>query len=207
MNLKNSGRSLLLKKTGWQGIKGNKNMERKNITNSIEKYEYLGYIFMSNGSVYTPTGKKAAIWKDPNGYDWVTIRTKSRNGKTSVRKICIAKVLYSFYHPDQVIDRKHTIGFKDGDSSNYACENLFLKNADKKTGKRPDNIKSRRRALTEDQVLSIQNLYSNHDKHFRSQWNKDSYSIRDLAQKYEVSIYTIQKVIAGCYHGEEKNNE
>lgn len=181
-------------------------MKIHNSTNGIKKFDYLGYTFLSDGTVYTPKGKKAAICKDDAGYSWVTIRAESKNKKISVRKICIAKALYEFYHPNEVIERSQSIGFYDGNKDNYDPKNMFL-NSKPKITSRICPKKSRKKALTEDQIKEIQDNYKNSDKHFRSQWNKDSYSIRDLAKKYGVSNYTIQRALAEKSKTEERKDE
>lgn len=181
-------------------------MKTNHSANTVKKFDYLGYLFLSDGTVYTPKGKKATICKDNEGYSWVTIRAKSKNKKTSVRKICIAKALYEFYHPNEIIERSQSIGFYDGNKNNYDPQNMFLISKPKSTNIMRSK-KSRKKALTMEQVKEIQNIYKNSDKHFRSQWNKDSYSIRDLAKKYGVSNYTIQRALAEKSKTEERKDE
>lgn len=161
---------------------------------NMKGYDYNGYTFYLNGTVTNAKGEEIHISKDKYGGNYVLVKLYDNSGQLKAKKVYIARILYSFFHNIE-ISTKQVMGYHDGDKSNCHIENLYLKNKEDVQIKHSSKCK----VLTETQVKEIRSLYQNRDKHFRSQWNKDSYSLRDLATKYCVSLYTIQKVINGSY--------
>lgn len=155
--------------------------------------EYHGYIFHEDGTVISPTGKvmEPQIDKYGNRSILIIFPNKEKPDGLEKHRIYIARTLYNLFH-DTILPNNIIIKYKDGDKGNCSIQNLI---AVKKPGT------SQKPVLSQEQVNEIKKLYSNKDKHFHSQWKKteNDYSIRDLAEKYNVSIYTIQRVLSGAF--------
>ena len=157
--------------------------------------DYYGYSFHEDGSIYNPFGKKLVPNIDKYGNRSILLCIPDSEGKIKSHRVYIARAMYNLYH-DTKLPNDMVVGYLDGDKGNYGINNLI---ATKKPGF------FQKRVLSKKQVLEIQTLYSNLDNHFHSQWKKreGDYSIRDLAKKYNVSAYTIQRAIDGTYKYDE----
>lgn len=156
--------------------------------------EYYGYKFYENGKVYDAVGREIIPNIDKYGNRSILLIIPDSESPKGVRKrrIYLARTMYNLFYGVE-LPRNMIICYKDGNKGNYGIKNL---EATRKTSS------FQKRVLSKEQVEEIQKLYSNKDKHFHSQWKKrkDDYSIRDLAKKYGVSVYTIQRVIGGTYN-------
>ena len=157
-----------------------------------EPIKYQGYTFHSDGRVFNSSGNKLTPGIDKNGNRSIVLNVASEENPNEKhkRRIYIARTIYNLFH-DTILPNNIIIAYKDGDKGNYSVDNLYT------VTKRS----YQRRVLTNEQVQEIIVLYKNKDHHFHSQWLKKEgdYSIRDLASKYNVSIYTIQRVIHGRF--------
>ena len=155
---------------------------------------YCGYYFHENGTVTDSSGKIVAPSIDKYGNRSILLYIPdptARNG-IKMRRIYIARAMYNLYHGVN-LPKNMIIEYLDGDKGNYGIHNLTVT-------KKPSPFQ--KRVLSEEQVEEIKALYNNKDKHFHSQWTKreGEFSLRELAEKYHVSVNTIQRVIADKYH-------
>lgn len=146
------------------------------------KIPYYSYIFSTEGKIYNKKGKELKTDKYKSGTRCITLYLPiDSTGCTKKVKLSVAKKLYELYY-GITLDKDMVIDYLDQDPDNWCIKNLYVK-------KKKNDI------MTAEQVLEIRNLYFNHDKHMCNVYNKDSYSIRELAAKYNVSHNVIQKIL------------
>lgn len=156
---------------------------------NIETFNYYSYTFHSNGKVYSKSGKKVITpYKYENGVNYVIllIPTEDKNNKGNIKskrvKVRVARKLYELFYNIE-LEKDDIVDYKDNDPDNCDISNLYVRKECKKS------------YLTVEQIMEIRNLYMNQDKHMKNHVKKDSYSIRELANVYNVSTTVIQNVI------------
>lgn len=159
--------------------------------NKICEYTYSGYTFITDGTIKGIRGKKLKAQKQK----MLLIKYQDEHGDMQKRAVSAARVMYELCYGVQLTSDQ-VIGFKNGDSSDISRDNLYVYI---KKGEPRRRVQRRKRVLTEEQQREIRKLYSNTDGHCKSQWSKtpEDYSIRDLAKKFNVSVHTIQIILAG----------
>lgn len=161
------------------------------MSENTAKFAYHGYTIFSDGTVVGVYGKKLK----PQKRKMLYVTHVDEDGTKVKRGVSVSRILYELYH-NVKLSSSQTVGFKDGDTANPHIDNLYVYKKNSEDEK--DLARRKARSLTETQCNEIRTLYSNADGHCNSQWNKspEDYSLRDLAKLYNVSVHTIQMVLA-----------
>lgn len=155
----------------------------------VRKFMYYGYALYTNGTIIGIRGTQLKR----SERKILSILITDENGNTRRKTVIAARVLYELYY-NVKLRRDQSIGYRDDDSSNISIENLYIY---KRNSPEDKSFSMRKKLLSQEQTEEILRLYSNADGHCNSQWNKgpNDYTIRDLANKFSVSINTIQNVL------------
>lgn len=162
----------------------NKNMN-KNITKlNNDQYSYYGYIVDRNGTITSNRGCKP---QQLTGYYFTypySHVTLVIDGKP--RKICKARLVYGLFS-DKKIDKYEVLKFRDGDQSNVAFDNLC--------------VISRKEYFKEHKGYNKKKFNEKTIKEMKETYNalptegQKKVSLRDMCQKYECSLTTVQKAL------------
>lgn len=155
--------------------------------------EYHGYKIHEDGTI---TGLNGRPVKQ-------RIRNNRREIKLNVdgkrKNFIVSRLVYCVFYPFDWNDKNLCVSFKDGNSLNVHLSNLYLTN-------RKDLIqgsKHRNRAkLTDKQVKQIRQLYKG--KAGNSQYDKEGYSLQDIANMYGVTKSNIYMILKGKSRNQKK---
>lgn len=165
-----------------------------------EYVNYLGYRIDRHGIVTDlDTGKIIEI-AYINGTNYVSLHYKSSDGETIHIRPVITRLMYSLFY-DVKLKRTEFVVCADKNRRNIDLDNLVVMTRTEYydfIGKR-NSIK---KMFTPEIVNEICSSY-NPDKHYKNQYDKDGYSIRDLAKKYNCSQGLIQRILSHNYIDKE----
>lgn len=156
---------------------------------------YHGYQIFRNGDVYAPNGRKIPIGTNRDLSRYVILSINS----VKKRKINIARLIYSIFS-GQKLTMKEMVRFKDDNPDHLQFENLYVIHRKEYYKKNNISVVSSSKMMDEQTVEKIKKEYgTNRSKGHINQWNKKDISMRDLAQKYKCSLYTIQRIVHDKY--------
>ncbi len=147
-----------------------------------EKRTYHGYTFYIDGTIVSPDGNYLEGYCFTYPYSHINI---NYDGK-SYKKLK-AKLMYELFSGEEV-SREYIIRFKDGDTKNCAFTNLYLESRKEFVKKNP---KINKKKFNADVEAEIRELYLDEN----GKKKEDAPSLRQLANIYNCSLTTIQKVL------------
>ena len=140
-------------------------------------FYYYGYKIYRNGDILTPKGNelKGFFYTYPGSH----IKLKIDGQYKTINK---AKLIYMLFSgQDTTITNKYYILFKDNDSTNTSYDNMYL-------GSRSEYAKLKgcdgKPKFSDKEASQIKSKYEN-----------SQISLRKLAQEYDCSLVTIQKIL------------
>lgn len=158
--------------------------------------DYLGYRIDRHGTVTEiSTGRNVEV-AYIRGTNYVSLRYINEKNEVIYVRPVITRLMYTLFY-DVELDRSKFVICKDKNRRNIDIDNLMLMTRSEYyefIGKR-NSIKKK---FDAEAVKEICELYDA-GKHYKNQYDKDGYSIRDLAKKYECSQGLIQKILSNQY--------
>lgn len=159
----------------------------------MKSVDFHGYTIYENGTIIGLYGKEVKKRLNNGRYEIrLNIEGKRKN-------YIVSRLVYHAFNPFNIEDQNMCISYKDNDKTNIHLDNLYLTH--RKDLIQGDKHQSRAK-LTDDQVKEIRQLYKG--KTGSNQFDKQGYSLNDLAAMYGVSKGNIKMIIKGDSRNEKE---
>lgn len=145
---------------------------------------FHNYKIYKNGTIINKFGNKLKLRIKNNKYEVkLTINSERKN-------FIVSRLIYYVFLPFDIIDKNLCISYKDNNSLNIHLDNLYLIH-------RKDLIQGEKHKtiaiLTDQQIKEIKELYKG--KSGNNQYDKQNYSLQDLANMYNVTKGNIASIV------------
>lgn len=158
----------------------------------MRKIDFHGYTIYENGTIIGIYGKEVKKRLNNDRYEVrLNIEGKRKNFVAS-------RLIYYAFNPFDIENKDLCVSFKDENKQNIHLDNLYL--TERKNLIQGDKHTARSK-LTNEQVEEIKQLYKG--KSGSNQYNKEGYSLQDLADMYGVTKSNIMHIVKGLSRNED----
>lgn len=150
------------------------------VSHNHEYCEYLGYVFSSDGMVFSPAGNSLIPMKN-EGLDYVTLIVNDQNNKRHLVRVSLEHACFSMFARSVPEDfQKQFL---------ESPENAYVKSMEKPPRRRKASSKTgRTKKFSKEEAARLKKDYVEYGATYR-----------ELAKKYNTCVVTIQKIVKGIY--------